>query len=908
MVEEAINKVKKLKFLNFNLFLIAPLLLIIILLSYNFNTVFNRSKALSADIDNFKISSLKKQKVLSELLNTNSKIKGILFLHLLSEQNHIMDAYSDEYRKLFTQNNKLFNELNELLQNKEEKSLLRNLNRFRTRLASQREYFINLSLSGQKDEAKVYYSRSLYYAFSLYTTQLQNLSDHIDNSSMQYYDIIQSKTESNYKSIKNIIGAGIISVFILLVLVWRINRKLNTDNERLNELLINKEQAETSIKKLNETLEETVLQRTLDLESALTELNQQIAALNKSAIVTETDAKGNITFVNDMFCSISGYNKNELIGKNHKIIKSNKQPDSLFANMWSTITKGEIWKGLVQNKAKNGTYFWLNSTIMPFKNKEGEIVKYVAIRFDMTLQIEQQLVLQSQADELSAQSEELRVQQEELHEANIVLLSQTKKLQASEEELKTQHEKLLVTNNELHEKGRLIEERNAIVNQKNIELNIIHNELAKKAEQLELSSKYKSEFLANMSHELRTPLNSILLLSKLLSENGDENLTEDQIEYATVINNSGNGLLELINEILDLSKIEAGKMDLNKENIPVSYFCKSVNDIFNPLARNKGIEFKTIVDENTTKEIFTDRIRVEQVLKNLISNAMKFTEKGSVTLKVYKPSDSQIEKLKLPKHSYIAFEVIDSGIGIPANKLEHVFGAFQQADGSTQRKYGGTGLGLAISREIAHLLNGNIFLESEVGVGSKFTFIILSDNLTNLTVIENTPSESTEVTQPEKQIVPEPENIEIKQEKPNQDLKETELTVDYASGSQLDSKNILIVDDDVRNIFSLKALLKNHNVNITTAENGKQALEEMNKATDFDLVLMDMMMPEMDGYDMIKELRSVDKWKDLPVIAVTAKIMQGEKEKCFEAGVSDYLSKPIKGDQLISLLKIWLYK
>lgn len=391
-----------------------------------------------------------------------------------------------------------------------------------------------------------------------------------------------------------------------------------------------------------------------------------------------------------MFCTIYGYTKNELIGKKHNIIKSGKHPDSLFANMWSTINKGEIWKGLIQNKAKNGTFFWLNSTIMPFKNKEGEIIKFVAIRFDMTLQIEQQLVLQSQADELSAQSEELRVQQEEeLHEANIVLLSQTKKLQASEE-LKTQHEKLLVTNNELHEKGRLIEERNAIVNQKNIELNIIHNELAKKAEQLELSSKYKSEFLANMSHELRTPLNSILLLSKLLSENGDENLTEDQIEYATVINNSGNGLLELINEILDLSKIEAGKMDLNKENIPVSYFCKSVNDIFNPLARNKGIEFKTIVDENTTKEIFTDRIRVEQVLKNLISNAMKFTEKGSVTLKVYKPSDSQIEKLKLPKHSYIAFEVIDSGIGIPANKLEHVFGAFQQADGSTQRKYGET--------------------------------------------------------------------------------------------------------------------------------------------------------------------------------------------------------------------------
>ncbi|MCZ8285267.1 MAG: ATP-binding protein, partial [Bacteroidia bacterium] len=292
--------------------------------------------------------------------------------------------------------------------------------------------------------------------------------------------------------------------------------------------------------------------------------------------------------------------------------------------------------------------------------------------------------LQNLLEETQAQTEELQAQHTELENLNSELEAQSQQLQASEEELKVQQEELQQTNEELEERTLMLEERN--------------NEIRRKAEELELSTKYKSEFLANMSHELRTPLNSILLLSRLLSENNEKNLNEDQVEYARVIQSSGGGLLGLIDEILDLSKIEAGKMELEYLDINISEIAEDMAALFTPVAKNKKLDFHVNIQDGVPAHIETDKVRLEQIIKNLISNALKFTSEGSVTFAI-KICDSN--------ESLLCFIVKDTGIGIPKDKQHLIFEAFQQADGSTKRKFGGTGLGLSISRELTRLLGGD---------------------------------------------------------------------------------------------------------------------------------------------------------------------------------------------------------
>jgi PAS domain S-box-containing protein len=309
-------------------------------------------------------------------------------------------------------------------------------------------------------------------------------------------------------------------------------------------------------------------QQRIELDKLTLNLNQQIEVLNKTAIVSETDADGNIIFVNDFFCEISEYSREELIGQNHRILKSGKQPQGIFVGMWKAISTGLMWQGEILNVSKTGKYYWVQTTIMPFKNKDGKIEKYVALRFDITKQKE--------SEALKKQTELLLSSQRDLEEANTELEAQTQKLQASDEELRVQQEELMQSNKELEEKTKLVEEKNHAFNEKNNLLVAATTDLKKKADQLALSSKYKSEFLANMSHELRTPLNSILLLSKLLRDNLEDNLSEDQIEYSTVINKAGNSLLELINDILDLSKIESGKMDVNAETLILDKFTRDI--------------------------------------------------------------------------------------------------------------------------------------------------------------------------------------------------------------------------------------------------------------------------------------------------------------------------------------------
>lgn len=754
--------------------------------------------------------------------------------------------------------------------------------------------------------------------------------------------------------------------------------------------------------------------------------------------------------------------------------------------------------------------------------------------------------LQDFLEETQAQAEELQAQHSELEGLNAELEAQTQKIQTSEEELRVQQEELLQSNQELEERSTLLEEKNQLIHEHNLEIQ-------RKSEQLEQSTKYKSEFLANMSHELRTPLNSILLLSKLMSDNKE--LDPEYIEYAEVIQSSGQGLLGLIDEILDLSKIEAGKMKLELADISLNEVSTDMRSLFNPLAKNKHLELRIDMEENLPL-IYTDKMRLEQILKNLLSNAIKFTVKGSVTLKIANKATGRA----------ILFSVTDTGIGIPAGKQGLVFEAFQQADGSTRRRFGGTGLGLSISRELARLLGGEIELISAENAGSTFTLTLpvdgvpleeatavqeyisspLFENLpvkpaerftvdhipqeveddrndivagdkVILIIEDDTPFAKTllsftrkrnykgivavrgdigielanlykplaillDIQLPVKdgwQVMEELKtnpatrhipvhimsSLEVKKESllkgavdfinkpfalehlqeifqklehalsrhpkkvliveenqqhakalsyflsnynihtevvnnvaqsidtlhqkevdcvildmgvPDKNAYITLETIKKSEGLEnlpiiiftgknlskgeerrikqyadsivlktahsyqrildeaglflhlveekagdtkqkkqteglgglyevLNNKTVLIADDDVRNIFSLTKALEQHKMKVLAATDGKEALQILKDNPTVDIVLMDMMMPEMDGYESTKEIRKISAFKHLPILAVTAKAMMGDREKCIAAGASDYISKPVDVDQLISLLRVWLY-
>ncbi|MBA5245731.1 response regulator [Marnyiella aurantia] len=755
--------------------------------------------------------------------------------------------------------------------------------------------------------------------------------------------------------------------------------------------------------------------------------------------------------------------------------------------------------------------------------------------------------LQELLEETQAQSEELQAQHSELENINAELEAQSQKLLASEEELRVQQEELLQSNQELEERTALLEEKNLLIEQRNIDIQ-------QKSIELEQSTKYKSEFLANMSHELRTPLNSILLLSKLMTESDD--LDGQYVEYAEVMQSSGQGLLTLIDEILDLSKIESGKMTLEIEEVPLADITYDMKMLFSPLAKEKNLELIIETDERVAETLQTDKLRLEQILKNLLSNAIKFTSEGSITLRVLGDASG----------NSISFKVIDTGIGIAQDKMRLVFEAFQQADGSTQRKYGGTGLGLSISRELARLLGGAISLESTEGSGSEFTLAVPVDATKATAVAASDEQPVAKAThpvaeQPERYIashIPQPieddreiinsgdkviliieddtpfakilldyarsknykgivavrgdaglemaqlyqplailldiqlpvmdgwqvmealkanpetkpipvhimSSMKFKQESllrgavdfinkpfaleqmqdifqkleqalnkgprkvliveeneqhakalsyflsannistdiasnvtdsidalhkreidcvildmgvPDRNAYDTLETIKQSQGLEqlpiivftgknlsqgeesrikkyadsivvktaysyqrildeaglflhlveeknkkkhegavgfvnsgelrniLKDRTVLIADDDVRNIFSLTKALEVHGMKVIPAMDGKEALTSLENNPEIDVVLMDMMMPEMDGYESIREIRATPRYKNLPVLAVTSKAMMGDREKCIAVGASDYISKPVDIDQLISLLRVWLY-
>ncbi|NHM32669.1 response regulator [Neobacillus terrae] len=486
--------------------------------------------------------------------------------------------------------------------------------------------------------------------------------------------------------------------------------------------------------------------------------------------------------------------------------------------------------------------------------------------------------------ESQAQTEELQVQSEELQ-------SQSEELQAQAEEMQSQSEELRMINEQLAE-------RNLESEQKTRELQKVKINLEKQAEQLKLSSRYKSEFLANMSHELRTPLNSILILSEMLSDGTEETLSEEQKEFARVINSSGQDLLSLINDILDLSKVEVGKLDMVFGEMNLSELPGILERNFTHLAKSRGIQFNIVKDEKTPGIFYTDEQRFQQIIKNLLSNAFKFTESGSVSVNIGIPSP---ETMKKANFSYIDVDwleitVEDTGIGIPEDKQEIIFEAFKQVDGATMRKFGGTGLGLAICKEFAALLGGWIEVDSKEGKGSKFTLYIPSLPA-GLTMQEATLIASEEVAAA---MPVETESEPVIQEK------DIPINPSGAGSNHLQNKKVLVVDDDNRNIFALEKALAHEGMHISTAHNGHECLDILNKGKEFDIVLMDIMMPGLDGYETMRQIRTEKKYDDLPIVALTAKAMKGDREKCLEAGASDYISKPIKMDQLLSVLRVWL--
>ncbi|MGN6106546.1 MAG: response regulator, partial [Kofleriaceae bacterium] len=749
--------------------------------------------------------------------------------------------------------------------------------------------------------------------------------------------------------------------------------------------------------------------------------------------------------------------------------------------------------------------------------------------------------------------------------------------QSLTEELRSQQEELQQTNEELEEKAVQLTEQKAEVEKKNKQVELARQELEEKAEQLALTSKYKSQFLANMSHELRTPLNSLLILSRQLADNGEGNLTDKQIRYADTIRQAGTDLMTLINEILDLAKIESGTMAVEIGQVRFGNLRDYVDQTFRQVAEEKGLAFTIELDPELPPWIDTDDMRLRQVLRNLLSNAMKFTEKGRVNLRIHRTGPDAL-----------AFAVSDSGIGISKDKQRLIFEAFQQADGSTSRKYGGTGLGLAISREIAGLLGGDLRVESMPGQGSTFTLylpttykapreartvpqarvaavhaaldapppaaepaeasgrtelapairephrepapaipiarsvpddydslepgdrvlLVIEDDVTFAVtllemgrqsgfkgVVATSGSQALELA---RTVKPDAVTLDLRlpdidgwvlldrlkhdpitrhipvhvisgldeerrslqcgalgfQHKPvtSERLKQgldgvrefvekrvkqllvveddpvqsqaiTDLigdgdvqttTVDSGEGAlqsledasydcvvldlrlpgmsgfelierikadprhrrlpvivytgrelteddkarlhglaqtviikdvttmerlldetalflhrveanlperkqrvlrriaksdpQLAERHVLVVDDDLRNIFALTSLLEGHKMHVQYAENGRRALTKLEENPSIDVVLMDIMMPEMDGYEALHKIRERSEWRDLPVIALTAKAMKGDREKCLEAGASDYITKPVDADQLLSLLRVWLYQ
>ena len=469
-------------------------------------------------------------------------------------------------------------------------------------------------------------------------------------------------------------------------------------------------------------------------------------------------------------------------------------------------------------------------------------------------------------------------------------------------ELQHQSAELQRTNAELEEKAAQLSQQNRNIEIKNVELDAARQGVEDKARQLALASQYKSEFLANMSHELRTPLNSLLLLSRLLADNPDSNLSDRQIEFASTIHNAGADLLQLIDDILDLSKIEAGRVDVEPARVDLTELRGFVERAFRPQAEHKGLELLVEAAPGLPAEMLTDGRRLQQILRNLLSNAMKFTSRGTVSLTMA-PADRDVVAGftgLADADTVVAFTVRDTGIGIAPGKLDMIFEAFQQADGTTSRKYGGTGLGLSISRELARLLGGAITVSSRPGAGSEFT-LYLPDTPPPASLPPTRPTGSS--TRRPLARLAEPGST-----KPAVPAMVVPGPVPEGRppAPALAGTTVLIVDDDVRNVFALTSALEMYGLHVLYADNGAEGIRLLSTHPEVDIVLMDAMMPELDGNETTRLIRNLPEGADLPIVFLTAKAMPGDRESSLAAGASDYITKPVDLDELLAAMATWV--
>ncbi len=485
------------------------------------------------------------------------------------------------------------------------------------------------------------------------------------------------------------------------------------------------------------------------------------------------------------------------------------------------------------------------------------------------------------------QAEDLQSQQEELREANEVLETQKKTLIESETRLQNQQEELRQTNEELEEQTQLLEEQKTSIQSTNIELEKTRQIIEDKANDLELSSKYKSEFLANMSHELRTPLNSILLLSRLLADNKENTLSEKQQEYSKTIHLSGTELLELINEILDLSKVESGRMEIHLEQVDLSGMAHRLGRTFKPQAYNKDLEFLIDIAPDIPERMKTDGQRLEQIIKNLISNALKFTATGSIRLNIERPTAKiDLSVYNLSPETTLAFSVSDTGEGIAVEKQKLIFEAFQQADGTTSRKYGGSGLGLSISRELAKLLGGVIRLQSRPEKGSVFT-VYLPDTIEKEYSVEKREfSPSGNLSSP----APEPKENPQDKPKPMGDPSQDKVFIpDDRNKLKPGDKIILIIEDDSRFAKTLSDLAREREYKVLVAGDGETGLHFADYYTP-NAIILDIGLPGMDGWSVMDRLKEHPKTRHIPVHFISAHDKSVEARKM---GAIGFITKPV---------------
>ena len=478
------------------------------------------------------------------------------------------------------------------------------------------------------------------------------------------------------------------------------------------------------------------------------------------------------------------------------------------------------------------------------------------------------------------------------------LLAQSQRLAM---ELQDQSAELQRANAELEEKAEQLSEQNRNVEIKNMEIDAARRGVEEKAQQLAQASQYKSEFLANMSHELRTPLNSLLLLSRLLADNPDDNLSPKQIDFARTIHGAGSDLLRLIDDILDLSKIEAGRVDVDTAPVDLVEVCGELEQAIAPQADDKGLELRVELSPDLPREITTDAQRLRQVLRNLLANAVKFTDSGTVTLEVAPvPPDTVYGVPALDASPVVvAFAVRDTGIGIPDGKLEMIFEQFQQADGTTSRKYGGTGLGLSISKELASMLGGKIEVASEVGAGSVFT-LLLPEYLPAAAAAPRGGQRRN----PE--MIPSTTPAAPQRSAGNAILRGNPTASGARAVPELSGATVLIVDDDVRNVFALTSALELHGLTVLYADNGAEGIKLLTQNGEVDVVLMDAMMPDLDGNETTRRIRALPQGRELPVVFLTAKAMPGDRESSLAAGATEYVTKPVDLDELLSLMATWV--